>query len=73
MVMKEVVEDKKIELMWLGTKIPAEDVYFFDLSILSNYMDWSMMVLTSTVTATQCKNLSMTWLVTQMFLLCGQK
>ena len=26
MVMKEVVEDKKVELMWSGTKIPAKDV-----------------------------------------------
>ena len=39
-VMKEAVEDKKVELKQSGTKIPAKDVdVIYVLSILSNHMD----------------------------------
>ena len=36
MVMKETVEDKKVELMWWGTKIPAKDVGILWLINTSN-------------------------------------
>ena len=39
MVMKEIVEDKKIDLMQSGTKIPEMTLIVYILSILCNYID----------------------------------
>ena len=69
MVMKEAVEDKKMELMQLDTKIPVKDI---DVLYLINTLDLYGLIsdgINKYNTTTQCKDLSLTWLITQMFLL----